>query len=83
MNGYKDCPIEQFNEAMRVVHENIPLQTIPTNLLYIAFDKYRADENRLRTVASSSYSKEILWRTRKKKEQLGVELKRRGIEVQI
>lgn len=83
MTGYKDCSIAQFNEAMRMVSKNVPVQDIPTHLLYIAFDKYRADERHLGMVSSTPYSNGIRLSTRSKKEMLGAELKQRGIEVQI
>lgn len=83
MVGYRDCPIEQFNEAMRMVREDTPVQNIPTHLLYIAFDKYRADERHLGMVSSTPYSTGIRLSTRGKKEMLGAELKQRGVVVQI
>ena len=83
MTGYKDCSIEQFNEAMRMVSENVPVQDIPTHLLYIAFDKYCADERHLGMVSSTPYISDIRLSTKNKKKMLGTELKRRGIEIQM
>lgn len=83
MVGYKDCPIEQFRKAMQMVREKVPMQDIPTHLLYIAFDKYRADERHLGMVSSTPYSNGIRLSTKGTKEMLGAELKQRGIEVHM
>lgn len=68
---------------MQMVREKVPMQDIPTHLLYIAFDKYRADERHLGMVPSTPYSNGIRLSTRSKKEELGAELKQRGIMVYI
>lgn len=69
MFNYVECPIEDFNRAMKIIRDT-PYTEISTDLLYIAFTKYCADYRWTRN-----------WSIKKTRDELGNELESRGIKV--
>lgn len=75
MFNYVECPIEDFNRAMKIIRDT-PYTEISTDLLYIAFTKYCADYRWTCHVHNS-----LCWSIKKKRDELGNELESRGIKV--
>ena len=80
METYRTCTIEKFNEAMKTIKEK-PLNEISTDLLYIAFTKYRSDIMQLGYAAHSTYIHGLYMDSKKKMDELGTELERRGVRI--
>lgn len=82
MMNYLECSDDQFRTAMKMCKEMAP-EEMPTDLLYIAFTKYRADAFQLISAweSSSTYMNGLWQKTKKVRNQLGEELERRGIQV--
>lgn len=79
MLNYLECSEFQFQEAMRMVREDVKMPDFPTELLYIAYTKYCSDARNIDTGTSYAYG--IYIKTKQRRDQFKQELVRRGVQL--
>lgn len=77
MLNYLECSRPQFEEAMRMVGADVKMSDFPTELLYIAYTRYHSVVRDIDT--GSSYAYDVYFRTKRRHDQFGQELVRRGV----
>ena len=78
MKNYKECPLAQFSAAMTAIHMADSVDELSAETLYIGYTKF-ADE--ACAPAKDFYQRSLKTHSKKMRNILRRELRRRGIEV--